>query len=70
MNFTEAVRQLSDGNAVISQNIVNGQPKELVSECGAVFIKTPRSAGAKSDNYIFTSPSVEEILSDEWEVRK
>lgn len=69
MNFIDAVRAVGDG-AHVTGEPVNGEPKQLVSQCGSIFVRTPRSIGAKSDNYIFTSPSVEEILSDEWRTRQ
>ena len=69
MNFIDAVRAVISGLHVTGTP-VNGEAKQLVSQCGPIFVRTPRSIGAKSDNYIFTSPSVEEILSDEWRIRK
>ena len=66
MDFIKATQELISGNRIISDKCENGVPKELVLECGAVFVKVPRSKGAKADNYIFSSPKAEEITSDEW----
>lgn len=66
MNFIKATKELVAGGKIISDECENGAPKELVLECGAVFIKVPRSKGAKADNYIFRSPSTEDITSESW----
>lgn len=66
MNFIEATKELIVGGRIISDESENGAPKELVLECGAVFIKVPRSKGAKADNYIFRSPSADDIISESW----
>lgn len=68
MNFIEATSRLMQGKRIISTQIVNGEAKELVLECRAVFVRTPRTIGARPDNYIFSSPTAEEIISDEWVV--
>lgn len=66
MDFINATNELVSGHRIVSSECVYGVPKELVLECGAVFVKVPRSKGAKADNYIFSSPKAEEITSDEW----
>ena len=68
MDFLHAVMALSRGSRVLSSIVANGEREELVLVKDTPFIKAPRSPGAKSDNYIFSSPSVEEILDDGWEV--
>lgn len=66
MDFIKATQELISGNRIISDKCENGVPKELVLECGAVFVKVPRSKGAKADNYIFHSPSADDIISESW----
>lgn len=66
MDFIEATKELVSGGRIVSDEYENGAPKELVLECGAVFIKVPRSKGAKADNYIFHSPSADDIISESW----
>ena len=66
MDFIKATQELLSGNRIISDKCENGVPKELVLECGAVFVKVPRSKGAKADNYIFHSPSADDIISESW----
>lgn len=66
MNFIEATKKLIAGDRIFSDECENGAPKELVLECGAVFVKVPRSKGAKADNYIFRSPSADDIISESW----
>lgn len=66
MNFIEATKELIAGKRIFSEECRNGETKELVLECDAVFVKVPRSKGAKADNYIFRSPSAEDITSDSW----
>lgn len=68
MDFLHAVTALSKGSRVLSSIVANGEREELVLVNGTPFIKAPRILGAKSDNYIFSSPSMEEILDDGWEV--
>lgn len=68
MNFIQAVQVLADNKfRVVCDIVVNGEKEELVLIKDSPFIKTPRQPNAKSDNYIFSSPSVEEILSNSWE---
>lgn len=66
MDFIEATKELVSGGRIVSDEYENGAPRELVLECGAVFIKVPRSKGAKADNYIFHSPSADDIISESW----
>ena len=67
MNFIEATSALTDGKQVFSSIVTNGKKEELVLIHDTPFIKTPRSTGAKEDNYIFSSPNTEEILDSNWE---
>jgi hypothetical protein len=68
MNFIQAVQVLSNNKyRVVCDIVVNGEKEELVLVDDAPFIKTPRQPNAKPDNYIFSSPSVEEILTESWE---
>lgn len=68
MDFIHAVMALSRDSRVLSSIEANGEREELVLINDTPFIKAPRSIGAKSDNYVFSSPSMEEILDDGWEV--
>lgn len=67
MTFIEATLALTDGKQVFSSIVTNGKKEELVLINNTPFIKTPRSTGAKEDNYIFSSPNTEEILDTNWE---
>lgn len=67
MTFIEATLALTDGKQVFSSIVTNGKKEELVLIHDTPFIKTPRSTGAKEDNYIFSSPNTEEILDTNWE---
>jgi hypothetical protein len=69
MTFIQAVQNLIEGKQVFSSIVTNGKKEELVLINDTPFIKTPRSAGAKEENYIFSSPNTEEILDTNWEVQ-
>lgn len=69
MDYLNAVRKLDEGRRVVhGTTVTNGEKEELVIEQDCLFIKTPRKPGAKQDNYIFSNPTVSQILSDDWEV--
>jgi hypothetical protein len=67
MNFIEATLAIKEGRQVFSSIVTNGKKEELVLINDTPFVKTPRSTGAKEDNYIFSSPNTEEILDTNWE---
>lgn len=66
MDFITALKNLVDGKRVFHQDMANGVHEELVLQCGCTFISTPRSMGASKTNFIFSNPTVEQMLSDGW----
>ena len=68
MTYTEAVKKVQGWSRVISPVITNEQHEELVIECGCVFMKIRKGKAGTGNDYCLSTPTVEDILRDDYEV--
>lgn len=68
MTYTEAVKKVQGWSRVISPIITNEQHEELVIECGCVFMKIRKGKTGTGNDYYLSTPTVEDILREDYEV--